>query len=293
MSARPMASLDEAPVKFRRIDTRGHGIIHHGGVAPMEELGGMNILQLAHLARHPEHPALEIVDGECSQSCGTPIRASRLFMGLTACDACRAKAEEDEAMKRAKTHWEAICPPAFRDTNKLHADFPKAQLEQLSDWTGQQSLFFYGDTRAGKTRLAMLMLKRAMLKNHFVGVIWPEELDDASKGFEGKLSKLHEWARYDVLLLDDALLTCAGDEKTSTMLKNLLDLLIRQKKRFIITSQIGGDDWKEQAKQYVKKGERVTETSIARIDAAMGRIREECRVIPFVKPVAADGEAHF
>lgn len=261
---------------------------HFGGRSVIDgqsfDLGiNITIAQLGHINRTPDHPAKELIPGNCSV-CQCELEVIRLFQALTACDACRAKSDHDEALKRAEKHWKAMCPPAYRETSKEHPDFPKGAFATLNDWKGQQSLFLYGPSRAGKTRAAMLLLKRAMLKGHHVGVLWPEQLK-AVKFARDNLETMNKLAMYDVLLLDDALLTGAANDSISEYLKDLVDLMIRQEKRFIITSQIGGDDYREAAKKY----HNLAMSDIERIEALIKRIEETCRVVPFATATPAAG----
>jgi DNA replication protein DnaC len=261
---------------------------HIANVPMNGNLTGVSLAHLAWLHHHREDSLMQEVEVECSQGCGTRIRCIKAFAALTACDECRKKADEQDALDRAKKHWEHICPPAFRDTLKTHPDFPVAQYNELKDWTGEQSLFFYGDSRAGKTRLAMLLLKRALLRGHYVGVLWPEKLK-AVKWSRETLELLEHYGRYDVLLMDDALLTGAQDERITDFLKDLIDYLMRFKRRFIITSQIGGDEYEAQADKF----DNLTDADKKRIKALLERLREECRVVSFVKPVAVGTDQHF
>ncbi len=259
---------------------------HFGGRSVIDgqsfDLGiNITLAQLGLINRTPDHPAKDMIAGECS-ACHCELQVMRLFQSLTACDACREKSEHDEALKRAEKHWKEICPGAFRNTSKEHADFPKGAFATLNDWTGQKSLFLYGPSRAGKTRAAMLLLKRAMLKGQHVGVLWPEQLK-AVKFARDNLETMNKLAMYDVLLLDDALLTGAANDSISEYLKDLVDLMIRQEKRFIITSQIGGNDYREAAKKY----HNLAASDIERIEALIKRIEETCRVVPFVSVAPA------
>jgi len=246
---------------------------------------GLNITiaQLGEIHRTPDHPAKELIPGQCSV-CACEIEVMRLFSALTACDACREKSDHDEALKRAEKHWLAMCPPAYRSTDKKHKEFPLGVFETLNDWKGQQSLFLYGPSRQGKTRVAMLLLKRAMLKGLHVGVLWPEQLK-AVKFARDNLETMNRLAMFDVLLLDDALLTGAANDSISEYLKDLIDLMIRQEKRFIITSQIGGNDYREAAKKY----HNLASSDIERIEALIKRIEEACRVVPFISAAAPAG----
>lgn len=249
----------------------------------------ITIAQLGEIHRTEGHPAKDLIKGNCSV-CACELEVIRLFQSLTACDECRAKSEHDEALKRAEKHWKSICPPAFRDTSKEHKDFPIGAFNTLNDWKGQQSLFLYGPSRAGKTRAAMLLLKRAMLNGQHVGVLWPEQLK-AVKFARDNLETMNRLALYDVLLLDDALLTGAANDSISEYLKDLVDLMIRQQKRFIITSQIGGNDYREAAKKY----HNLATSDIERIEALLKRIDESCRVVPFITatPTAGSGDITF
>jgi DNA replication protein DnaC len=254
-----------------------------------ENLCGITMDQLAAVARDPQSEAMKMVEAECSQGCGAKFTCVQVFAALTACEECRRKADEADALERAKKHWENLCPSGLRDTRTAHEDFPRAQYQQLKPWAGESSLFFYGDTRSGKTRLALLMLKRALLRRKYVGVLWPEDFE-SMKNSRDAASELKRYGTYDVLLLDDILLTGARDERLSGWLKNLLDYMIRHGRKWIVTSQIGGDDYKEQARKF---GD-IDKSDEKRIEALLGRLRENSQVVPFVKAMtAAVGEEAF
>ena len=251
------------------------------------ELGDMSIADLAHLHRNPDHWLLELVDTECSQGCGAKFQAARWVASRTACDECIEKAADLAAKGRVKKHWEKICPKGFRDTDKKHAGFPKLQLDQLNGWTGTESLFLYGPTGMGKTRLAMLMIRRAMMKNHWVGVLWPEKLRSLTQGFDN--STFDHFAAYDVLLMDDPLLTACRESKLVDAVKMLVDVRMREKRATIFTSQIGTEEEVTDGKEFGEaKG-----ADKERIKAVLRRIKETCRVISFAKATPADGEAAF
>ena len=260
--------------------------------ATCPNLHNLTISKLAHLHNHPSHDLMKMVEVECH---GRPNKDDRLkripcahksrfmvmdlFAETTACDHCRNAAIHEDNIDKAKTYWESICPQSYRDTDKAHPGFPVAIYKTLSDYKGNESLFLYGPSRSGKSRSAVLLLKRCLLANKHVGCLWPEELKHAAHSYNDRLKYLREYARYDLLLLDDALLTGAQDEKIASFLKDLIDLLMRNKNHFIITSQIGGTDYKEQA----NKSDKTTKVDHDRIDALLGRIREVCRVVPFTQ----------
>ncbi len=268
---------------------REPSVVHISALSCGSDLADLTISELAHLHRHPEHPMREKVESTCSQGCGTTFQCERWVSQITACDACRSKSDEEDAMARAKKHWEKICPKGFRDTDKTHAGFPKAQLAQLKDWTGTKSLFFYGPTGQGKTRLALLMLKRAMMKNHWVGVLWPDKLNSLTQGFD--TSTFDKYAAYDVLLMDDPLISAGRQSKLVDTLKNLIDVRMREQRATIITSQIGTEQEMADAKEF---GEAKA-ADLERIKAIVRRLREDCLVISFATavPVMAEQEEAF
>lgn len=262
----------------RMINVPG-GRVHPIADFRLEEFGGVNMRQLAHLHQHPDHPLAVEISAPCAQGCGTTIRAMRFFAGLTACDPCREKAEKEEKLKRARTYWEAICPTDFRDTDRAHPNFPRAQYAALAAFDGGESLFFLGPTRKGKTRLALLLLKRCLVRyNQHVGILWPEELKQVRASNVNRLEWVQKWGRYDLLLWDDSLLTGAQDERITDALKDLLDYRMRWKRANIFTSQIGGAEYSAQADKFAN----VTSADLKRVAALLARLREVCRVVIFV-----------
>lgn len=252
-------------------------------------LGGVSLISLGELRSRPDHPAMNRVSFRCSQGCGTWIEGTYFFSTITACDPCRAKAEQADKWEKAKTYWEAICPPAFRETDKTHAGFPLTQYNATKEWQGGQSLFFCGPSGKGKTRLAMLLLKRCLVRfNHHVGVMWPEQLK-AVRGEREVLNWIARWGKYDVLLMDDSLIAAASDGRCSEAFKDLLDYRMRYKRVNIVTSQIVGDDVKEQLAKFGKD----TKADREMVEALLRRLRESCRVVSFAEATPKNGEHQF
>lgn len=240
------------------------------------DLGDISVNGLAYLHQHPECEAMQPVDFLCSRGCGAKLRGPRFFAPLTACDECRKKADKDTQIEKAKTYWEAICPPAFRETKVDHPGFPAGQYAATRQWDGGESLFFYGPTGCGKTRLAMWLLKRALTKrNAHVRVLWPYELK-AVKHERQTTEWVQKWGKYDVLLLDDPL-QGASDARVTDALKDLIAYRQDWKRPNIVTSQIGGDDYKEQAAKFGKETKADKEV----VEALLRRLRETCRVVAF------------
>jgi|GEM_PF-3587586 len=267
----------------------GGGSIPHCGVADINEVGGLNMFHLAELHRNPDHPMNEVIDGECSQGCGTKLRMSRFWMPKTACDECRAKAIEDAMNDECRKEWERVCPKQLRDTDSNHPGFPKHIYRENIGYDGNSSLFLFGPTGSGKSRCGSLLMKRALMKRKTVNFLWPEELKAYAKSNNERLKFIREYGSTNVLLMDDALLTGAQDERIADFLKDLIDFMQRHGNQMIITSQIGGEDYEEQANKFGN----ITKTDRERIDALMRRIRESFKVIPFVASSAPENKEMF
>lgn len=272
----------EVPAKI----TAPGGALYPLSCYAIDGVGGVTMRQLASL-KDPAHPLAKVGPAACNR-CGAPIEVMRFFSALAVCDPCGEKAAADEAEQKAKTHWEAVCPPAFRDTDLKHAGFPRVQYAELRNYRGEESLWIGGDARLGKTRLALAVMKRCL---HFhrkgLAVLWPEDLKQARSLNISRKEWVTQWGRPDLLLLDDCLLTGAQDERITDALKDLIDYRIREKRASIITSQISGEQVKEQAQKFGNP----TANDIKRIEALLGRIRETFRVVMINAP--GSGESMF
>lgn len=265
--------------------------------------GEIRMNQLAYFAHHPEHPMMQQVEIPCHGrpdpanetiriACptGATVRCARYFSEVSACQDCRDKWEETQGAQRLTKHWEKICPKGYRDTDRTHAGFPKAQWEALTNperWNGQQSLFFHGPTGKGKSRLAFLMLWRAMVANRWVGVLWPEKLRSLGQGFDS--TTFDHYAAFDVLLMDDPLLTACRESKLVDSVKMLIDVRMREKRATILTSQIGTEEEITQGKEFGDA--KVADKE--RIAAILRRLKESCRVISFVTAAPTDNAVAF
>lgn len=232
--------------------------------------------ELAYLHTHPEHPARQLVQGYCSKGCGAMFQVMKLFESVTGCDMCRAKAIEDSRVDRCRQLWETTCPERYRKTELNHPDFAKAQYEMTKDFVGERSYFFFGPSRSGKTRLAFVLLKRAMLnagKN--IGVMFDDDLN-AAKSDRERAQAVKNWARFDVLLLDDALMTGAQDEATTSFLKSLLEKIMARERHVIITSQITRSEYEEQLRKFESATRKTTAADEQRAIALWSRIKEMC-----------------
>lgn len=247
----------------------------------LDEFGGMSPRQIRSIPTDKNWVIMqEEIDVTCRVCEREKFRAVRLLAGKMKCPSC-CDAHELEALKnQCRVAWERLAPRMFRETDVKHPDFPKGIWKELkASWDLNESLVLYGPTGAAKTRVAMLLLQWAMFRGKTVDVIWPEELVDYAKGRD-RLNKIKSHGSSNVLLLDDALLTGAADERVASFVKDIIDFSQRNGNSIIITTQVGGEAYKEAG----DKWENATKADRERIEALLRRIRQVGRVIPFAQP---------
>ncbi len=267
------------PKSSSRYDTLGETVFP-------DWLGGCRIGDLPAIMADPY--TQELVSVKCNH-CETMIECRRIVSPFVACDSCIERIQHDEKINMYAGYWKQVCPANYRETNIHREGFPLAiwkEVQQLDKATPGQSFFLYGPTEAGKTRVAFLLLKQALLRGERVGVLWPEKISTLKTHF--KTDVFDHYASYDRLLLDDTLLTACRESEMVDLVKMLVDVRMREKRPMILTSQIG-EEGVQDGKQY---GE-VKSTDLERIAALMRRLRETCTVVPFVKAVPAPGEMPF
>ncbi len=235
----------------------------------------MNCHTLSEFTRLPQ--ANELITAKCNH-CETRVQTRRMVAPFVACEECIERITSADKRDSNSGIWKKICPERFRQTDLTHVDFPKAIYADLKKNAGsKQSLFLYGPTRTGKTRVGMLMLERAMLRDQRVGVLWPEKLHLLTKGYDNAL--FDKYAEYDALLMDDTLLTACRESKLLDAVKLLLDVRMREERVTIFTSQIGTEDEIAGGKEF---GE-AKPADLERIKAIIGRLRESCVVVNFAQ----------
>ena len=239
-------------------------------------LGGISLNGLALINSRPDLPTAQMVEATCSK-CGAPVgKVMRIFSCSVACDRCVQEWQEKQATDRIKVIWSTLCPPAYRDTKTDHPGFPIDAWHSLTGWDGGKSLLLYGLTRTGKTRTAFMLLRRALARGMSCVVLWPEDIKELGAARDGGAGRLRTLANFDVILLDDSLLAASGEDRSVETLKQLIDLLLRHNRVFILTSQIGGSDMQAEASKYGGP----SGTAVKRIQALAERIREVAQIVP-------------
>lgn len=146
--------------------------------------------------------------------CGKPTgKESDL---LAVCDSCfqdapdsREEENGDEAAaRRAESRWRRFVPQEYGETQreKLPSDLARKRFDQMKrfDWRKKKGIYLFGDSGAGKTRLAYEALKTAFFKGASVNSIFAGEIRARLLADWGAAEKiLQETRRPDVLLFDD------------------------------------------------------------------------------------------
>lgn len=225
--------------------------------------------------RHPKRP-----------HCATMIECRYVVAPFVACDVCIQRELKAEADKRNSDYWEHVCPEKYRKTDTKFPGFPVETYRRLkADFIGK-GLFLFGPSDMFKTRVALLMLKRALLTGKRVGVLWPDQIASLKMGFD---SSMDRYAGYEMLLLDDPLLAVSKEPKLIETLRQLIDIRVRHERPFIITSQIGHEDELVKAQAYGEaKG-----ADVERIKSLLKRFRQDCEIVSFAQAVPTGNELPF
>jgi len=239
-------------------------------------MADMTLNQLSDLTDPKAHPELqEWIKFEC-RFCGREMEATRLAQAFgTCCDSCREARETKEKRELCGAAWQDICPASYRDRDMKDPRFPAAAWDKVKLWSRQKSLFLLGPSGVGKTWVALETLKRCLWKGLSVGVVWPEQME-AVKFSRDPMRFITDNNQY-VLMLDDCVMAAARSEASLDALRNLIDVRMRNRMPFIITSQVGGAALEE----HIDKYDRGTGVDRAKLEALLRRLRQECEVVEF------------
>lgn len=206
--------------------------------------------------------------------CSTMITCARIVSPFVACEPCIERIKREMREQETAAYWHRICPAQFLSTRDDHPGFPRGKWAAIKKVDVNRSIFLFGPTGTGKTRCAFLRLRQAALLGQSVKILWPEQLE-AFRGYTAE-ARYEQLAGFDVVLLDDPLITACRESKLADSLKHIIDVLMRHEKPFIITSQIGHEEFMS-GNSY---GD-LKQADMERGAAIMRRIREACEVIRF------------
>lgn len=230
------------------------------------------MVHLQQLIDSPE--GSEMVAAKCNH-CDTILRCTKLISAFVACEPCITRVKAQQKRESLRAYWGKVCPPFFQDTSTTRLGWPRERWAKVMAVPPGKSIFLHGPSGTHKTRMALVKMQNLMndAENGLsVKVVWPEQLEHF-KGY-GSENRMAALAEYDVILLDDPLLTACRDAKLADALKHIIDLLMRNKVTFIITSQLGESEFLS-GNSYgdLKASDK------ERGAAIMRRIKEICEVI--------------
>lgn len=259
---------------------------------PPDLFGGIQISQMPafwELKSSRQRVSITCNDGRHKRPlCATLVECAAIVSPFVACDVCIARELKDQNDKRNAEYWEHVCPEKYRKTDTKFAGFPTEIYRRLKEEFVGKGLFLFGPSDMFKTRVGMLMLKRALLEGKRVQVLWPDDIQSLRQGFD---SSMDRFAGYDMLLLDDPLLAVSKEPKLIEVLRQLIDIRVRHERPFIVTSQIGHEDELVKAQAYGEaKG-----ADVERIKSLLKRFRQDCEIVSFAQavPVAGSGDLPF
>lgn len=220
--------------------------------------------------------------GNCER-CGCEVTAEEWFFGMHLpryCSGCveaidRANAEKEKSQRKAQIEraWGAVCPAIFRDTDTSHPAFPTDIYNDLQGWgPDSHSLFLYGPTRAGKSRVFWLLLEDVFFRHpNGVRIFRSGELETmVYQAFrEGRYDiEMRELIHVPILALDDWAKE-KFTERFESFCFHLFNARWEDRRPIIITSNATSASLQE----------RLNEPA-----PMLARIREFCRLVNFANP---------
>lgn len=194
---------------------------------------------------------------------------------IVLCNGCADKriAERDAVFKdEKKAQWEALCPPAYRDTEAHRLPMP-SKLEVVMRWKyGPKGLTLIGATGKGKSRCAWKLLEREFSSGRSVECLDAKFAMQYSQKISISGAVTYEWLESKmnagILLLDDVLKVRLDNTGCETALFAIIEERMANNLPIILTTQDTGETLK-------------TRMSPDRGEAVVRRLRECCQTITF------------
>lgn len=139
-----------------------------------------------------------------------PIEGMAIMPNI--CGACEAGIQAGLAKRVAEereARWAKLCPPAYRDTDINHPDFPKAKAERVLAWKlGPRGLVLHGKTGKGKSRAMWLLAKQLFDRNINIRAMTSGQFArDCADSYRTGDGAMRHWfdsiVNCDVFFLDD------------------------------------------------------------------------------------------
>lgn len=154
------------------------------------------------------------------------------------CDECskneRNKQNEVSRYRMLKQQWNERCPKLYADTLIEKLPLQRQSGKVFRDWHPRQGLNLWGESRTGKTRTAILLLKR----EHFDGQTWawysPQEFTTELESRQyHRAAWLKKLANVDICAIDDLDKLNLTTEMKKTLFCLLDERIINRRSTFL------------------------------------------------------------
>ena len=221
-----------------------------------------------------------MIDIPCNQDCGRIVNVEKYVIdhwGAVTCDQCCKGARTRDQLQQsiAVDNTYNIIPPAYR--NFVDLEYPQESFEAFKSvvsWKmSDQGMYVMGNTRKGKTRAIMELLKRLIKvdKVNDITLIWMGDLKDKITDLSTEKKRTqYKWElkNTNLLVLDDVF----NDNMTESLLSfifSVVDYRLNYKKPIIFSSNLTGDRLRDLGGDKHKAS------------ALYQRIKETCNVVWF------------
>lgn len=213
--------------------------------------------------------------------CEKPVEIEQYLIdhwGGVSCNACCDAYDARQGVvddSKYKMLLRDLIPPIYEDFNA--SKYPQESMENLRkvvSWKpGSQGMYIMGDTRKGKTRAVMELVKRLVndMKVDDITIIWMGELKDKITDLANERNRLaykNELKNTNILIMDD-IFNDSMTEGLGSFIFSVMDHRLNYKKPTIISSNLTGSMVKDLGSEK------------HRANAMYQRIKESCEVVWF------------
>ena len=221
-----------------------------------------------------------MIDVPCNQECGATVNIEKYCIdlwGAVTCDECCGKAvTRNQMIEEAKVdRTYQIIPPIYQDFDgeKYPAESVESFQKVLAWQIGHRGMYVMGNTRKGKTRAIMELLKRLIKVNKVkdITTIWMGDLKDkiVDLSTEKKRTQYKWELKNTQLLVFDDIFNDSITESLMSFIFSVIDYRLNYKKPTIISSNLTGEKLRDLG------GEK------HRASALYNRIKESSEIVWF------------
>ena len=214
--------------------------------------------------------------------CSKEITAVKQLVKEYGKPVCRECSEEWErkhssAANRAEQleqDWRHKVGAEYAELDEQNPQYAEAMAKLINAASMKQpeSLFVLGPTGSCKTRIMCEYLKGWHLRNRDVDIMWSLDLKEtASMSGSRKFTQIRRYAEVGVLGMDDPFFTAVHDDRVVDMIKETIDMRLRERLPTVITSQLGSREIIQAAHKWAER-----ESTTQAIQALLRRLYEVC-----------------